>query len=375
MGYKVRFVEPDVHYRRIKQEIDSAIQDVLARGDLVYRDQLRKFEHDLAAYVGAKFAVGVNSGYDALHLSLIGAGIGPGDEVIVPAHTFVASVSAVVHAGAKPILVDVAKDYNIDVRAVEHAITPKTKAVMPVHLNGRVCDMDQLMTIAEEHDLMVIEDAAQALGATFNKKGAGSFGLAGCFSFYPFKVLGAYGDAGAVTTNDEDLAVKIGRLRYNGEDRQTGEYHYHGYSCLMDNLQAAILSVKLKHLPNWLERRGRVADIYQGGLSGLGDLRLPHFMGGENHDIFQNYVVRTRRRDELVKHLKSNGVETLIHWPKPMWQHRGLGLTVDNLPETEAICREVLSLPMNAEISDEKVGYVTESIRSFFSGRDRQLNE
>jgi len=346
------------------------MQDVLARGDLVYRDQLRQFEHDLSTYVGTKYAVGVSSGYHALHLSLIAADIGPGDEVIVPAHTFVASVSAVIHAGAKPILVDVTKDYNIDVRAVEHAITPKTKAVMPVHLNGRVCDMDRLMTIAEEHDLIVIEDAAQALGATFKKRGAGSFGLAGCFSFYPFKVLGAYGDAGAVTTNDEDLAVKIGRLRYNGEDRQTGEYHYHGYSCLMDNLQAAILSMKLKHLPNWLERRGQVADKYQGGLSGLGDLQLPHFMGDENRDIFQNYVVRTRRRDELVKHLKSNGVETLIHWPKPMWQHRGLGLTVDDLPETEAICREVLSLPMSAEISDENVGYVTESVRSFFSGRD-----
>jgi len=368
MGYKVRFVEPDVHYRRMKQEIDSAIQDVLARGDLVYRDQLRKFEHDLAAYVGAKFAVGVNSGYDALHLSLIAAGIGPGDEVIVPAHTFVASVSAVVHAGAKPILVDVAKDYNIDVRAVEHAITPKTKAVMPVHLNGRVCDMDQLMTIAEEHDLIVIEDAAQALGATFNKKGAGSFGLAGCFSFYPFKVLGAYGDAGAVTTNDEDLAVKIGRLRYNGEDRQTGEYHYHGYSCLMDNLQAAILGVKLKHLQNWLARRREVADMYMRGLSGLTDLQLPHFDGKENHDIYQNYVVRTTRRDELVRDLKKNGVEVLIHWPKPMWQHPGLELTVSDLPETEAICQEVLSIPMNAEITDENVQYVTKTVRRFYSG-------
>jgi len=366
MEYRVRFVEPDVHYRRIKEEIDSTIQDVLARGDLVYRDQLRQFERDLASYVGTKYAVGVSSGYHALHLSMFAAGIGPGDEVIVPAHTFVASVSAIIHTGAEPVLVDVGKDYNIDVDAVERAVTPRTKAVMPVHLNGRVCHMDQLMPIAEEHNLTVIEDAAQALGATFNKKCAGSFGLAGCFSFYPFKVLGAFGDAGAVTTNDEDLAVKIGRLRHNGEDRQTGEYHYHGYSCLMDNLQAAILSVKLKYLPDWLGRRRQIADMYHEGLSRLGDLRLPHFMENENQDIFQNYVVRTRRRDELVKHLKSNGVETLIHWPKPMWHHRGLGLITDNLPETEAICREVLSLPMNGEISDENVRYVTESIRSFF---------
>jgi dTDP-4-amino-4,6-dideoxygalactose transaminase len=302
---------------------------------------------------------------------LIAAGIGSGDEVIVPAHTFVASVSAVIHAGAKPVLVDVAKDYNIDVGAVERSITPKTEAIMPVHLNGRVCDMDRLNTLAEKHDLTIIEDAAQAPGATFGKKKAGSFGLAGCFSFYPFKVLGAFGDAGAVTTNDEHLGVKIGRLRYNGEDRQTGEYHYHGYSCLMDNLQAAILSVKLKHLPSWLERRHQVADMYERELSGVGDLQLPHFKGHEKHDIFQNYVVRTRRRDELVRHLNKSGVEVLIHWPKPMWRHKGLELTVGNLPETEAICQEVLSLPMNPEILDENVRYVIQSVREFFSSRER----
>jgi len=367
MTYKVRFVEPDVHYAQIKQEIDSVIQDILSKGDLVYRSHLREFERDLAAFVGTRYAVGVNSGFHALHLSLIAADIGPGDEVIVPAHTFVAGVSAIVHVGAKPILVDVREDYNLDPDAVKRAVTPRTRALMPTHLNGHVCNMDRLMAISEKHDLIIIEDAAQALGATFKGKKAGSFGLTGCFSFYPFKVLGACGDAGAVTTDSEEISVKIARLRYNGEDRETGEYHYHGYSCLMDNLQAAILGVKLRHLPRWLDRRRQVASMYLKGLSGIGDLRLPHFKGDEYGDIYQNYVVRTKRRDELARYLIDNGVEVLIHWPKPMWEHKGLGLGTHNLPETEAICREVLSLPMNAEIKDESVEYVIQTIRRFYS--------
>lgn len=366
MPCKVRFVEPDVHYRALKREIDSTIQEVLAKGDLIYRNQLRQFEKNFAAFVGTKYAVGVNSGFHALHLSLIAAGIGPGDEVVVPAHTFVASISAVVLTGAKPILVDVAEDYNVDPDAVERGITSRTRALMPVHLNGRLCNMDRLMDIAKKHNLIVIEDAAQAIGATFGGKKAGSFGLTGCFSFYPFKVLGAFGDAGAVTTDSEETAIKIGRLRYNGEDRETGEYHYHGFSCLMDNVQAAVLDVKLRHLPRWLDRRQQVARIYLKGLSGVGDLGLPHFKGHEYHDIYQNYVIRTKRRDELVKHLKNSSVEVLVHWPKPVWHHKELQLGEHNLPETEAICREVLSLPMNAEITDENVEYVIREIRRFY---------
>ncbi|HQE92295.1 MAG TPA: DegT/DnrJ/EryC1/StrS family aminotransferase [Anaerolineae bacterium] len=367
MAYKVRFVEPNVHYQRMKAEIDGTIQDVLARGDLIYRKDLKQFEQNLADFVGTRYAVGLNSGFHALHLSLIAAGLGPGDEVIVPAHTFVASVSAIVLVGATPVLVDVTEDYNMDMDAMERAITPKTKAVMPVHLNGRICDMERLMAVAAKHNLIVIEDAAQALGATFKGKKAGSFGLTGCFSFYPFKVLGALGDAGIVTTDDEEVAMKIARLRYNGEDRETGEYHYHGFTCLLDNLQAAVLDVKLRYLPQWLARRRQVAEMYRVGLSNIGDLRLPHFAGDAYHDIYQNYVIRTPQRDALVKHLQENGIETLIHWPKPMWEHKGLELGEWHLPETEAICREVVSLPMNPEISDESIAYVIETIRRFYA--------
>ena len=373
MAYKVPFIDPKLHYQNLKAEIDGAIQDCLCNGDLIYRHQLREFEKDLAEFVGVKYAVGLNSGYHALLFALMGIGVGPGDEVITVAHTFVATVSAIIHCGATPILIDVAPDYNIDADRIEAAITPRTKALLPVHLNGRVAAMDQIMSIARRHRISVVEDAAQALGATFNGQMAGSMGAAGCFSFYPFKVLGGFGDGGALTTNDPQVAQMASRLRYNGEDRETGEYHYHGQTALLDNVQAAVLSVKLRHLPVWLKHRREVAERYGRGLSEISNLALPHFPETGQWDIFQNYVIRTRARDRLREYLREAGVETLVHWPKPMWEHRGLGLKNPGLPETEAICREVISLPMSAETTFEQVDYTTGQIREFFSrhGPDR----
>lgn len=367
MRYKVPFVDPRTHYLRLKSEIDAAIIDCLSKGDLIYRQQLRDFERNLASFVGVKYAVGVNSGYHALHLSLLAAGIGPGDEVITVAHTFVATVSAIVHCGAKPVLVDVQEDFNIDPDHVERAVTSKTKAVLPVHLNGRVCDMDRIMAIAQRYRLMVIEDAAQALGASYKGKRAGSLGMAGCFSFYPFKILGGFGDGGAVTTNDPHIARMVSLLRYNGEDRETGEYHYHGYTALLDNVQAAVLDVKLRYLPQWIEQRRKVAGWYRQGLERIREVRLPDFSEEHHFDVFQNYVIRTEERDALRAYLKEESVETLVHWPKPMWEHKGLGLEDPGLPETEKICKEVLSLPMNAETSEEHVDMTVQCIRKFFS--------
>lgn len=366
MAYTVPFVDARAHYRRLKPEIDEAILGCLGSGDLIMRQQLRDFEAHLAAFVGVKFAVGVNSGYHALHFALLGAGVGPGDEVITAGHTFVATVSAIVHAGATPVLVDVAKDFNLDLDQVMQAVTPRTKAIMPVHLNGRLCDMVRLSEFAASRGLLLIEDAAQALGATQNGVGAGSFGVAGCFSFYPFKILGGFGDGGALTTNDPEIARKARLLRYNGEDRDTGEYHFHGYTALLDNVQAAVLDVKLRYLPEWIRHRQDVARQYRAGLTGVGDLALPHFPEDGRVDIFQNYVVRTMRRDALREHLKTAGVETLVHWPKPMWRHPGLHLPDPHLPETEAICREALSLPMSAETTPEHVAETVRAVRSFF---------
>ncbi len=366
MPYRVPFVDPRAHYQKLKSKIDEAITGCLSKGDLILRQQLRDFEANLAASVGVKYAVGVNSGYHALHFSLLAAGIGPGDEVVTVAHTFVATVSAIVHCGAKPVLIDVGKDYNMDLDLLEQAITPRTKAILPVHLNGRVCDMERLMAIARKHDLAVIEDAAQALGATFKRKRAGSFGDTGCFSFYPFKVLGGFGDGGAVTTNDPDIARMVTLLRYNGEDRETGEYHYHGYTALLDNVQAAVLDVKLRELPAWIEHRRSIASQYRRGFEGIQALQLPHFTEDGYFDIFQNYVIRTRERDGLRERLREDGVETLLHWPKPMWEHEGLHLDKPSCPETERICREVISLPMSAEVTEEHVDITVKSIRRFF---------
>ena len=369
MAYRVPFVDPKTHYRRLKAEVDSAITDCLTKGDLVYRRQLKDFEQRLAAFVGVKYAVGVNSGYHALHFSLLSAGVGPGDEVVTVAHTFVATVSAIVHCGAKPVLIDVSPDYNMDPNLLERSIGPKTKAIIPVHLNGRVCDMKRIMSIADRRGVKVIEDAAQALGATFMEKRAGSFGLTGCFSFYPFKILGGFGDGGAVTTDDPELARIVSLLRYNGEDRETGEYHYHGYTALLDNVQAAVLDVKLRHLPSWIEHRRKIANLYREGLEGIEGLHLPHFASDQYFDSYQNYVIRTEHRNDLRQYLKDQGVETLVHWAKPMWGHKDLGLENPGLPETESICREVISLPMSAETTPENVDITVRCIRDFFASR------
>jgi dTDP-4-amino-4,6-dideoxygalactose transaminase len=373
LSYRVPFIDPREHYRRIKSEVDFAITDTLARGDLVLRQQLRDFEQHLADFVGVKYAIGVNSCYHALHFSLLAAGVGPGDEVITVGHTFVATVSAIVHTGAKPVLVDVADDYNMAPDRFEAAVTPRTKAVIPVHLNGRVCDMDGISAIAKKHGLAIIEDAAQALGATFRNKRAGSFGLAGCFSFYPFKSLGGLGDGGAVTTDDPEVARFATLVRFNGEDRQTGEFHYHGYTALLDNVQAAVLDVKLRHLPEWIEHRRNIASLYRKGLEAIEELRLPHFLGSEYFDTYQNYVIRTECRDELREYLKVNGVETLVHWRKPMWEHKDLALGNPGLPETESICREVISLPMSAETTSQHVEMTVCCIRDFFASRPTSL--
>ncbi len=366
MGYKVPFVNPREHYSRLKGEIDKAITDCLSEGDLVMRKQLKQYEDHLAAFVGTKFAIGVSSGYHALHLSLMAAGLKPGDEVITVAHTFVATISAIVHVGARPVLVDVGQDYVMDIDALARAITPRTRAIIPVHLNGRLCAMDEVMAIAEANNLIVIEDAAQAVGATYDGKAAGSFGLAGCFSHYPFKILGGFGDGGAITTNDPTIDRITSLLRYNGEDRATGEYHFHGFTCLLDNVQAAVLDVKLGHLSQWIAWRRKIAELYRLGLSNVPGLSLPHFPEGKCFDVFQNYVVRTKRRDDLAAHLRRRGIETLTHWSRPVWEHPGLNLGVYHLPETERICREVLSLPMSAETTEEQVEYTVKSIRDFF---------
>lgn len=363
---KVRFVNPGRLYEMLKKDLDLAYFDVMSKGELIDRGHLREFEENLADFVGTKYAVGLNSGYDSLHLSLRAAGIGKGDEVIVPSHTFVASCSAIVNVDATPVLVDVAKDFNIDVNKIEEAITGKTKAIMPVHLSGWMADMPVIMNIAQKYNLAVVEDACQSLGSSINDIGAGAWGLTGCFSFYPFKILGGYGDGGAITTNDENVAKYIRRMRFNGEDRETGEYYGHGYTCLLDNLQAAFLIVKLKHLPDSIKRRKEIANFYQESLKDIEDLLLPHYSKpGFNH-VYQNYTLRSKQGEEFSTYLRNNGVEVLTQFRKPYYKHEGLKLVDKGFPETEALSREVCSLPMCYELTDEELAYIVKTVRAFY---------
>ena len=366
MSYKVRFVNPVKNYQMIKDEIDQAYFEVMSKGDLIDRDQLKSFEENLAGFVGTKYAVGLNSGYDALHMSLRAAGIGPGDEVIVPAHTFVATCSAVVNVGAAPVLVDVAKDFNIDVDKIEEVITEKTRGIIAVHLSGYMADMPLIMKIADKYNLVVIEDACQSLGSSISGKMAGSWGLTGCWSFYPFKILGGYGDGGAITTDDPKVAQFARRMRFNGEDRDTGEYNGHGFTCLLDNLQAAFLDIKLRHLPAWIVRRKQIAERYRQALSDIPDLLLPHYDKPGFDHVYQNYTVRSKQGNNFSEYLKKNGVEVLTQFRKPYYKHEALGLADRGFPETEALSREVCSLPMNVEITDEEIEFIIKTVRSFY---------
>lgn len=366
-GRKVRFVDPGRLYTQLKEELDAAYFDVMSKGNLIDRGELKQFEEDLASFVGTDYAVGVNSGYDALQLSLRAAGIGPGDEVIVPAHTFVATCSAVVNVGATPVLVDVTDDFNIDVEQVESSITSRTKAIIPVHLSGWMADMPRIMDLAQTHCLKVIEDACQSLGSRVGSRMAGSWGLTGCWSFYPFKILGGYGDGGAITTNDPEVAQFVRRMRYNGEDRETGEYHGHGFTCLLDNLQAAFLTIKLRYLPSWITRRQAIARRYRDALNDIPDLMLPHYERGHAEHVYQNYTVRSKQGSVFSDYLKANGVEVLTQFRKPYYRHAALRLHDRGFPVTEAISREVCSLPMCVEIADDEVEYVIEVVRAFYS--------
>ncbi len=372
MTYKVPFVNYPLEYHKIEKEIDAAIKDVLNRGDLILRQDVEDFENNLSSFLGVKYAVGVNSGTDALVLSLRAAGIGIGDEVITVSHTFVASIASIVHIGAKPVLVEVREDFNMDVDKIEEAITEKTRAILPVHLNGRICEMAKIMEIAQKHNLIVIEDAAQSLGAEFNGKKAGSFGISGCFSFYPAKLLGSLGDGGAVVTNDAEVAEKIRLLRNHGQRKNSTtdkiEIICYGFTSRLHNLQAAILNVKFKHLPEWIKRRREIAEIYNKGLSNIAEVKLPPAPNSDERyfDVYQNYVLKAQKRDELFNFLKEKGVETLIKDPIANHHQPNLGLSHFQLPYTEQLAKEVISLPMYPELIQEQIEYVINSIREFY---------
>lgn len=369
MSYKVRFVNYPRQYQQLKKEFDGVFEEIMSGGDFILRRHVEEFERRIAEYVGTKHAIGVNTGTDALYLSAHALGFKPGDEVITVAHTFVATVGAIVQCGATPVLVDITDDFNIDVNQIEAAITPKTKGIIPVHLNGHACNMDKIMEIATKYNLRVVEDAAQALGAKFKGKRCASFGDTAIFSFYPAKMLGTAGDGGMVCTNDDGLARKLRAFRDNGRVDSAEVIECFGWCTRLDNLHAAILNMKFNYFDKWIERRREIAKLYDEGLTGVGDVITHPCAHGEYFDVYQNYVIRSKRRDDLVKHLRASGIEVLISWPIPLHKQKVLGLEHFKLPLTERISSEVVSLPMYVELTDGEVGMVIDAVKSFFHSR------
>lgn len=369
MNWKVKYINYPLHFRNMEAEVMDTVREVLSRGDLILRKQTDDFEANLAAFCGTRYAIGVGNCTEALYLAYRAAGIGPGDEVITVAHTFVATVSMMVKVGATPVLVDIGDDHNIAPDAIEAAITPRTKAIVPVSLNGRCCDLPRIKRIAEKHRLVIVEDSAQALGASVDGKPAGTWGAAGCFSFYPAKLLGAFGDAGAVITDDPALADRVRLTRNHGRRPSDGEIVEWSFNCRIDNLHAAILDLKLKKLPGWLERRREIARLYAAELADCGGVVLPPAPDSDPrfHDVYQNYELEADNRDALVSHLKAKGIETMLPWSgKAVHQFAALGLPKFDLPRTDRLFRRVLMLPMFAELTDEEVRYVTDCVRRFY---------
>lgn len=367
MDWNVRYIDYLQQYAKLRSELLETIDCVLSRGDVMLRQQLRDFEAHLAEFVGTRYAVGLSNCTDAMHLTLRALGIGPGDEVITVSHTFVATAAAVHHSGATPVLVDIQDDHTIDPAQVAAAITPRTRAIMPVHLNGRLCDMNAIMTLAEQHRLLVIEDAAQALGGAYQGIRGGNWGVGGCFSFYPAKLLGAYGDAGALVTNDETLAQKVRMLRDHGR-MPNGDLAGWSFNCRMDNLHAAMLDVKLRYVPDWIARRREIATRYHAQLADLPQLLLPPPPGnGTSFDVFQNYEIEADNRDGLRGYLREQRIETLLPWGgRGIHQFPALGLTHYHLPRTELLFARALMLPMHCELTDAQVDYTADAIRQFY---------
>ena len=342
---------------------------VMERGAFILQSDLVEFETALANFTGAQHALGVANGTDALIIGLRAAGMGAGDEVIVPSHTYVASAASIHFAGARPVLVECGADHLIDPESAESAITSRTRAIMPVHLNGRTCDMDSITTIADRHGLVIIEDAAQALGSKFRGRNAGTFGAAAEFSFYPAKILGCFGDGGGLTTNDADMARKMSLLRDHGRD-DSGTVVTWGLNSRLDNLQAAVLNVKLRQLDSEIERRRQIARLYRQGLEPVEDIVLPP--GPDNDtdhfDVYQNYEVESGRRDELRAQLEKDGIRTIIQWAgKPVHQFEGLGFSDVTLPFTDRLFTRCFLLPMNTSLTDDEVEYICDRIRRFYA--------
>ncbi len=370
----VPFVDLKTQHRIIQSEIEAAIRQVFEQGAFILGAEVKKFEQAFASYLGVRHVVGVANGTDAVLVALKALGIGAGDEVITAANTFIATVEAIIHAGARPVLVDVTPEtYNIDVTKIERCITLRTKAIIPVHLYGQPADMAPILEIAEKFGIFVIEDAAQAHGAEYQGRRVGVFGHAACFSFYPTKNLGAYGDAGAVATNDDDIAQTLRKLRDHGSPEKY-RHDLVGYNSRLDTVQAAILFVKLRHLDSWNQMRREHSQIYDMRLAKVPNVITPAALAGTRH-VYHLYVVRIDRgdRDGLRSYLQQRGIQTGIHYPTPLYltaamEH--LGYSHGDLPITERCAKTILALPMYPELELEHIEYVAEHVADYMEASE-----
>jgi dTDP-4-amino-4,6-dideoxygalactose transaminase len=362
----VPFLELSTQYRQIKSEIDRAIQDVLDCGVFVLGGQVEAFEKEFGAYLGVPYAVAVSSGTDALRLALLGAGVGPGDEVITSALTAVATVVAIEGAGARAILVDIDPEtYTLDVSQVKSRLTPRTKAIVPVHLYGHPAGIEPLLAIAACQGFEIVEDACQAHGATYQGKKVGGFGLFGCFSFYPTKNLGGYGDGGMIVTGSVDHAEHVRLLRNYGE-RGRFEHHVRGFNCRMDELQAAILRVKLRHLDGWNAQRRHLARGYDRGLKGTG-VKVPVERPDATH-VYCSYIIRHQSRNRLREWLADRGIDAHVQYPWPIHlqpAYRDLGAGLGSFSVAEQAASEILSLPIFPELDEFAIATICDAVRAF----------
>jgi dTDP-4-amino-4,6-dideoxygalactose transaminase len=363
---KVPLLDLKRQYSAVKDEIDSAIGEVVESQVFIKGPNVAELERRVAEYCGARRAVGVASGTDALLLSLMAHDVGPDDEVITTPYTFIATAGSIARVGARPVFVDIdRRTYNMDPSKIEAALTEKTKAIIPVHLYGQCADMDPILEIARSRDLTVIEDAAQAIGSEYKGRRAGAMGDVGCLSFFPSKNLGAYGDGGMVVTNDDTIADRLLSLREHG---QTEKYFYWtvGANSRLDAMQAAVLMVKLRHLDGWSDQRGRNADYYTERFAGTG-VGTPHREAHCRH-VYNQYVIRVPERDSLMEHLKKKGIGCAIYYPLALHVQRSfeaLGYGEGDFPESESAARETVSIPIFSELTDEEKDYVSTTILEF----------
>jgi len=361
----VKYVNLAAQHRDMRSELLEAVGRVLDKGEFILGECVEQFEQRFASYCGCSYALGVANGTDALVLAFKALGIGPGDEVITVANSFLSTTAAIVLVGARPVFIDVREDYNINPDLLERAITARTKALLPVHLTGRIADMNPILQIASHHGIHVIEDAAQAVGATYHGKKAGSFGIIGCFSLHPLKNLNACGDAGMLTTNDEALKNKLLKLRNHGL-KNRDESEFWGFNSRLDSLQAALLNVKFDHLSQWTEQRRLNASFYREKLHDL--VACPMEKPFEK-PVYHTFVIQTDQRDALQKSMLEAGVETKIHYPIPIHMQpaaRDLCYKPGDLPVTERLAKTILSLPVYPELTLEQKELVVRAVQEFY---------